>query len=148
MSVPTIPPGGGFLLQPAEPNSVFIPEDFSAESRLIAQTADEFLKKEVLPLTERIEGHDTDLMRDLMKKAGRLGLLGAEVPEVYGGLGLDNRTGALIAETLNWQQSFALTHEAHTVIATLPLLYFGFASLPPSHRRPSPLAGTPRRWRR
>src|SRR5215510_13374634 len=64
-------------------------------------------------------------MHRLMQKAGQLGLLGAEIPEVFGGLGLDNRTGALLAEKLNWQQSFALTHEAHTVIGTLPLLFFG-----------------------
>ena len=91
----------------------------------MAQTAEEFLRREILPLTDQIEAHDTNLMHRLMQKAGAVGLLGAEVPEVYGGLGLDNRTGALLAEKLNWQQSFALTHEAHTVIATLPVLYFG-----------------------
>jgi len=120
-----ITPGGAFLLEEGDPAKVFIPEEFGPEARLMAKTADEFLRKEVLPHTERIEAHDLDLMRDLMRKAGALGLLGAEIPEVYGGLGLDNRTGALLAEKLNWQQSFALTHEAHTVIATLPLLFFG-----------------------
>src|SRR5438874_13585315 len=117
--------GGSFLTEEADPSRVFIPEEFGLEARLMAQTADEFLRKEVLPLTERIEAHDTDLMHDLMRRAGHLGLLGADVPEVYGGLGLDNRTSALLAEKINWQQSFALTHEAHPVIATLPLLYFG-----------------------
>lgn len=118
-------PGGGFLTREADPAQTFIPEEFDVEARLMAQTADDFLKKEVLPLTEQIEAHDTDLMHRLMQKAGELGLLGADVPETYGGLGLDTRTAALLAEKLNWQQSFALTHEAHTVIATLPLLYFG-----------------------
>lgn len=125
MSTTVIPPGGAFLLEEADPATIFIPEEFGSEARLIAKTAEDFLRKEVLPHVERIEAHDLDLMRDLMRKAGELGLLGAEIPEVYGGLGLDHRTGALIAEKLNWQQSFALTHEAHTVIATLPLLYFG-----------------------
>lgn len=119
------PPGGAFLIEDAAPDRLFTPEEFGPEARLMAQTADEFLRREVLPLTDRIEAHDTELMARLMRKAGELGLLGAEVPEVYGGLGLDNRTGALLAEKLNWQQSFALTHEAHTVIATLPLLFFG-----------------------
>jgi alkylation response protein AidB-like acyl-CoA dehydrogenase len=119
------PLGGAFLVAEADPNTVFIPEEFGAEARLMAQTADEFLRKELLPRTEQIESHDTELMHQLMKKAGDLGLLGAEVPEVYGGLGLDNRTGALLAEKLNWQQSFALSHEAHTVIATFPLMFFG-----------------------
>src|SRR5436190_23745284 len=98
-------PGGAFLLEEARPKDVFIPEEFSAESRLIAKTADDFLRKDVLPLTEQIEAHDAELMRGLMRKAGELGLLGADLPEVYGGLGLDTRTGALIAEKLNWQQS-------------------------------------------
>jgi alkylation response protein AidB-like acyl-CoA dehydrogenase len=125
MSTTVAPAGGAFLLEETDPATVFTPEEFGPEARLMGKTAEAFLCKEVLPHVERIEAHDLDLMRDLMRKAGELGLLGAEVPEIYGGLGLDHRTGALIAEKLNWQQSFALTHEAHTVIATLPLLYFG-----------------------
>ena len=122
-------PGGAFLVNDAPPESVFSPEDFTAEARLMGRAAEDFLKKEVLPHVERIEAHDVDLMATLMHKAGDAGLLGAEVPEAYGGFGLDNRTGALIAEKLNWQQSFALSHEAHTVIATLPLMFFGSHAL-------------------
>ena len=121
--------GGAFLIQDTPASRVFVPEEFSAEARLMGRSAEEFLRKEVLPCTERIEAHDTELMARLMHQAGEAGLLGAEVPEVYGGFGLDNRTGALIAEKLNWQQSFALSHEAHTVIATLPLQYFGSHTL-------------------
>jgi hypothetical protein len=125
----TTPAGGSFLREAPDPQSVFIPEEFDPEARLMAEAADDFLRREVLPRTEQIEAHDTALMDRLMRQAGALGLLGAEVPEVYGGLGLDNRTGALLAEKLNWQQSFALTHEAHTVIATFPLMYFGSDAL-------------------
>jgi len=121
----TVQAGGSFLTSLVNDDSVFTPEEFGEESRLMAQTADDFLRREVLPQTARIESHDVELMAGLMRRAGELGLLGADVPEDYGGLGLDIRTGALLAEKLNWQQSFALTHEAHTVIATLPLLYFG-----------------------
>jgi alkylation response protein AidB-like acyl-CoA dehydrogenase len=120
------PGGGEFLITSSSPVP-FTPEDFSPESRLIGETADDFLRTEVLPHVERIESGDHALMHSLMQKAGELGLLGADVPEVYGGLGLDVPTAALIAEKINYQQSFALTHEAHTVIATLPLLYFGLA---------------------
>lgn len=119
------PEGGAFLIEGPNADHVFIPEEFGAESRLMAQTADEFLRKEVLPHTERLENHDLVLMHRLMQKAGELGLLGADVPEIYGGLGLDVPTCALLAEKINWQQSFALTHEAHTVIATMPLMFFG-----------------------
>lgn len=118
------PGGGSFLIADSSP-APFTPEDFSPESRLIGATAEQFLRETVLPHVERIESGDLALMHALMQKAGALGLLGADVPEVYGGLGLDIPTAALIAEKLNYQQSFALTHEAHTVIATLPLLYFG-----------------------
>jgi alkylation response protein AidB-like acyl-CoA dehydrogenase len=76
-----------------------------------------------MPVVYQIERGDHDLLRDLMKTAGAIGLLAADVPEVYGGLGLSIPTSALVAESLNSQQSFALTHEAHTVIATLPLLF-------------------------
>ena len=119
------PFGGVFLVEEAAPDSVFTPEDFCPEDRLVGQAAADFLRREVLPHTERIEQGDHALMKELMHKAGAAGLLGADVPEVYGGSGFSIATSALIAEKINWQQSFALTHEAHTVIATLPLLYFG-----------------------
>ncbi len=117
--------GGAFLLSETDPRSVFTPEDFTAEDLLIGKTAEDFIRSMVLPQTSRIEQGDHDLMLELMQKAGELGLLGADIPENYGGLGLPLMTTALIAEKLNPQQSFALTHEAHTVIATLPLMLFG-----------------------
>ena len=117
--------GGAFLIEEGDPRRTFTPEDFTAEDHLIAKTAEDFLRNTVLPQSKRIENADHDLMRDLMHQAGELGLLGADVPEVYGGLGLTQTTAALISEKLNPQQSFALTHEAHTVIGTFPLLYFG-----------------------
>lgn len=119
------PIGGAFLIEDTDPRAVFIPEDFGAEDRLIAKSAEDFLRTEVLPHTERIEAGDHALMGDLLRRAGALGLLGADVPEAYGGLGLKPSTAALVAEKLNFQQSFALSHEAHTVLATLPLLFFG-----------------------
>lgn len=117
--------GGAFLLASQERCPVFIPEEFTSEELLIGKTASDFLRKEVLPCTERIEQGDHALMHSLMRKAGELGLLAADIPEIYGGQGLRITTSALLAEKLNWQQSFALTHEAHTVIGTLPLLFFG-----------------------
>lgn len=122
---PLHPFGGSFLTKNAASSSLFIPEDFCTEDILIGKTAEEFLRREVLPHVQRIEKGDHALMHQLMQKAGELGLLAADVPEVYGGLGLAQTTAALIAEKLNFQQSFALTHEAHTVIGTFPLLFFG-----------------------
>src|SRR5579871_1574543 len=117
--------GGVFLTGDTDPRRIFIPEEFTPEDILIGKTAEDFLRNAVMPAVERIEQGDHALMHSLMQQAGELGLLGADVPEVYGGLPLKVPTAALIAEKLNPQQSFALTHEAHTVIATLPLLFFG-----------------------
>src|SRR5580704_7373328 len=117
------PTGGGFLVTRSAHS--FSPECLTAEDRAVGKTAADFLSREVLPMVDRIEAGDHNLMLRLMRRAGQLGLLGVDVPAVYGGLGLRVSTAAYVAEKLNWQQSFALTHEAHTVIATLPLLYFG-----------------------
>src|SRR5689334_8661688 len=116
--------GGAFLVMETDPRRVFTPEEFTPEDLLIGKTAEDFLRNEVMPQVERIESGDHAVMHALMQKAGELGLLGADVPEVYGGLGLKQTTAALIAEKINPQQSFALTHEAHTVIGTFPLLFF------------------------
>src|SRR5690349_15673237 len=99
------PAGGAFLNEETDARAVFIPEEFTAEDRLIGKTAEEFLRNEVLPQTERLESGDVEMMHALMRKAGELGLLGADVPEVYGGLGLKQTTAALIAEKINPQQS-------------------------------------------
>ncbi|HEV2474484.1 MAG TPA: acyl-CoA dehydrogenase family protein [Chthonomonadales bacterium] len=117
--------GGSFLIRDFIPAEIFVPEDFTAEDLLIGKTASDFLRTEALPNVERIEQGDHELMAGLMRSAGALGLLAADVPAVYGGLELSQPVSALIAEKINWQQSFALTHEAHTVIGTLPLLFFG-----------------------
>jgi alkylation response protein AidB-like acyl-CoA dehydrogenase len=117
--------GGAFLLEATLPEEVFVPEMFTAEDRLIGKTAEQFLHDRVLPHTEAIELGDHALVRQLMLQAGELGLLAGDVPEVYGGLGLSHMVEALIAEKLNFQQSFALTHEVQTVLGALPLLYFG-----------------------
>jgi alkylation response protein AidB-like acyl-CoA dehydrogenase len=99
MAESNVTPGGVFLLEDPSSDQVFVPEDFGAESRLMAQTANEFLRKEVLPHTERLENHDVELMHSLMRKAGEIGLLGADVPEVYGGMSA-NRLAQLVAELL------------------------------------------------
>ena len=121
------PKGGAFLLAESS-GCAFAPEDFSPRERQVGECAARFLSEEVLPRTDRLEAGDHGVTAALMRRAGALGLLAVDVPRVYGGLGLGIPAAALAAEKLNFQQSFALTHEAHTVIATLPLLYFGAPS--------------------
>jgi alkylation response protein AidB-like acyl-CoA dehydrogenase len=117
--------GGGFLISEAPPEEMFTPEDFSEEHKMIAKTAEDFTVKEVLPKTEEIEKQNFDVQRELMRKAGELGLLGADVPEKYGGLELDKVSSMLIAEKISMQGSFTVTWGTHTGIGTLPIALFG-----------------------
>src|SRR5580692_3633685 len=84
--------GASFLTEERQPQDIFTPEDFSEEQRQIAKTAVEFTANEVVPATAEIEAKNFKVTRDLLRKAGELGLMGVDVPEVYGGLELDKVT--------------------------------------------------------
>ena len=117
--------GGSFLLEERQPSEVFTPEDFSEQHNLIAQTAEEFALNEILPNVEKIEHKDFSITRELLKKAGELGLSSAEIPEAYGGLEMDKVTAAVIADHIAKYAGFATTWGGHTGIGTLPIVYFG-----------------------
>ncbi|MDF1554623.1 MAG: acyl-CoA dehydrogenase family protein [Deferrisomatales bacterium] len=125
MSDPTFVRGGSFLVRQSTPDEIFTPEDFSQEQRMYAKTARDFVDNEVLPLSDEIESKQPGVTERLMQKAGELGLLMADVPEEYGGLGLDKASSAIIAENMPGQGSFSVTFGAHTGIGTLPLVYYG-----------------------
>ncbi|MFZ3217430.1 MAG: acyl-CoA dehydrogenase family protein [Candidatus Acidiferrales bacterium] len=118
--------GGAFLITPCRPEDVFTPADFSDDQRLIGQTAEEFVQKEVLPAVPELEAHkDERLMAQMLKKAGEIGLLGGGIPEAYGGSGLDKISAAILAEKLAAYGSFAVSHGGHAGIGTVPIVYFG-----------------------
>jgi len=117
--------GGGFLLDDAPPSSVSTPEDFTEEQRMFADATEEFVDREVLPHDESIEKLNYELTVKLLRKAGELGLLGADVPEAFGGLGLDKISSTIINERLARANSFALSVGAHVGIGTLPIVFFG-----------------------
>jgi alkylation response protein AidB-like acyl-CoA dehydrogenase len=117
--------GGSFLLETRPPEDIFTPEDFSEQHVLIAQTAEEFAQKEIIPNIEKMEHKDFSVTRDLLKKAGELGLSGVEIPEGYGGMELDKVSAAVIADHIAKYAGFATTWGGHTGIGTLPLVYFG-----------------------
>ncbi len=119
------PAGGGFLLEDADPQSIFTPEDFTPEQRQIAATTAAFAANEVLPAAEAIEAKDFTVLRSLMRKAGELGLLAVDVPEAYDGLALDKVTSALVAESISMLASFSVAFSAHVGIGTLPLVWYG-----------------------
>jgi len=117
--------GGSFLLEERQPSEVFTPEDFTEQHQLIGQTTEEFAVNEILPNVEKIEHKEFQVTRDLLRKAGDLGLSGAEIPEAYGGLEMDKVTAAVIADHIAKYAGFATTWGGHSGIGTLPIVYFG-----------------------
>ena len=117
--------GGSFLLESPQAGDVFTPADLTDDQKLIGQTAEEFVVKEVLPLVKDLENKKPGLMPALVKKAGEVGLMGGGVPEEYGGAGLDKIATTVLTEKLSIYGGFAVTHGAHAGIGTLPIVYFG-----------------------
>ncbi|WP_106496769.1 acyl-CoA dehydrogenase family protein [Lentibacillus sp. Marseille-P4043] len=117
--------GGAFLVEDLTAKDVITPEDFTDEHKMIAKTTDDFVSGEVLPVMDKLENHEFGYSVDLLKKAGELGLLGADVPEEYGGLALDKISSSLITEKFARAGGFAISHGAHVGIGSLPIVFFG-----------------------
>jgi len=121
----SIPKGGAFLLQPGSLDACFTPEDLSEEHRMMLQTTKDFVAKEVDPNIEKIEAKDAEFVKALLANAGELGLLGTDVPEEFGGMGLDKMSTCIVTDAMGNAASFAVAFGAHTGIGTLPIVYFG-----------------------
>jgi alkylation response protein AidB-like acyl-CoA dehydrogenase len=118
------PKGGSWLIEEAV-DAVFTRERLNDEQRLIGQTAEEFIDKEVETVNEQLEAKDWKLARTLVQRAGELGLLATDVPEAYGGLDLDKVTSVVVGEAVGRSASFATTFGAQTGLAITPILCFG-----------------------
>jgi alkylation response protein AidB-like acyl-CoA dehydrogenase len=121
----TILRGGEWLIQPSQADAVFTPERLTEEHRLIGRTAQDFVDQEILPKLEQLETKDWALARELVKLGANLGLLGVDVPEAYGGLGLDKVTSLVVSEKLARSASFGATFGAHANLTIVPLMLFG-----------------------
>ena len=117
--------GGSFLLETRTPAEVFTPEDLNEEQRQIAVTAARFAREEILPVAGAIEAKQPGLLQALMRKAGELGFASVDIPEEYGGMGMDKTTSTLITDRLSVLASFSTTFGAHIGISTLPLVWYG-----------------------
>ena len=118
--------GGEFLLNDINYNDVFIPEDFDEDQRMMEEACNDFLKKEVIPLSEKIDSKKfPEIMPMLIEKAGELGLLGLSIDQKYGGMDMSFNTSMLIADIVGIAGSFSTAYGAHTGIAILPLKYYG-----------------------
>ena len=117
--------GGSFLIEDRRTDEVFTPEDFTEEQRMIARAAEDFMETEMVPRLPEILALRYEATRELLQKAGEVGLLGVEIPAEYGGLGLDKVSGCLIAEKAARDGSFAVSFTGHVGIGSLPIVYFG-----------------------
>lgn len=117
--------GGEFLITDALPEEVFTPEDFTKEQRLIGKSAEEFGLGELTPIRDELEELNPDLLRSLINKAGELGFLGADMPEIYGGSELDKVSATLITEYISQGTGFSITYGVQTGIGSLPIVFFG-----------------------
>lgn len=117
--------GGEFLVRDVQASEVFIPEEWNEEQLMMKQTCADFVDQEIVPILDRIDNMEEGLMPTLLDKAGELGMLGISVPEAYGGMGMDFKTGMLCTEALGEAHSFSVAYGAHTGIGTLPILYYG-----------------------
>ena len=118
--------GGEFLITEALPEEIFTPEDFDKDQRLIGKSAEEFHLKEILPYKEDIEAFNPELSKKILIKLGKLGFLGADIPEVYGGMELDKVSSTLISEHISTSvPGFSTTFSVQTGIGSLPIVLFG-----------------------
>jgi alkylation response protein AidB-like acyl-CoA dehydrogenase len=117
--------GGSFLLESPAPADVFTPADLTDDQKLIGQTAEEFVVKEVLPFVKDLENKKPGLMAEMVRKAAEVGLVSGGIPEEFGGAGLDKIATTVLTEKLSIYGGFAVTHGAHAGIGTLPIVYFG-----------------------
>jgi len=119
-------PGGRFLWTDTEPERVFMPEDFTEEHRMIAQLAEDFVANELDPLEEEMEQKlSYGLTVDKLRAAGELGLLGAEVPEAFGGIETDKVSALILSEKFGRVPSFFVSYGGQTGIGSLPIVFFG-----------------------
>jgi butyryl-CoA dehydrogenase len=130
MSTTAVPPitaakGGSFLIETRNPTEVFTPEDLNDEQRQMAATVAQFAKDEILPRTAEIEAKKPGVLPEILRKAAELGFTAVDIPEEFGGLGMDKTTSTVITDHISVLASFSTAYGAHTGIGTQPLLWYG-----------------------
>ncbi|MFN8610131.1 MAG: acyl-CoA dehydrogenase family protein [Vulcanimicrobiota bacterium] len=118
-------PGGAFLTQDFPVDALLTPDNLSEEHRMISQTAERFMVERVMANAEKIEKKDHEMLKTVLRESAELGLLGAEIPEEYGGTGLDLLSMMLITEQIARLASFSVSFGGHAGIGTAPVRYFG-----------------------
>jgi butyryl-CoA dehydrogenase len=126
ISSPVVPAlGGSFLLETRTPTEIFTPEDLNEEQRQIASTAAQFAREQILPVADAIEAKQPGVLRAALVKAAELGFTSTDIPEEYGGVGMDKVSSTLISDHISVLASFSTAFGAQTGIGTLPLVWYG-----------------------
>jgi alkylation response protein AidB-like acyl-CoA dehydrogenase len=123
---PVVPAkGGSFLIESRTPGEVFVPEDLDEEQRQMAATVAQFARDEILPRAAEIEAKKPGVLAGILRKAAELGFASVDIPEEYGGMGMDKTTSTIITDHMSVLASFSTAFGAHIGIATLPLVWYG-----------------------
>ncbi|MDP2335484.1 MAG: acyl-CoA dehydrogenase family protein [Bacteroidota bacterium] len=117
--------GGQFLISESNAADIFIPEEYNEEQKLIADSCSDFVKKEILPILDRIDNQEEGLMVSLLDKAAGLGFMGIHVAGEYGGFDMNYVTSLLVTENMGTAHSFAVSFAANTGIGMTPIMYYG-----------------------
>ncbi|WP_029036585.1 acyl-CoA dehydrogenase family protein [Salinimicrobium xinjiangense] len=118
--------GGQFLVKETRAEDVFTPEDFTDEQKMMRESVQEFVNRELMPRREEFENKNYELTEELMRKAGEMGFLGVSVPEEYDGLGMGFVTTMLVVDFISGATgSFSTAFGAHSGIGTLPITLYG-----------------------
>src|SRR4030042_2794295 len=117
--------GGEFLINTISPDDIFIPEDMNEEQKLFAKILEDFLRGELEPRIKELEAKTEGLMVELLKKSAEVGFFGVDIPEQFGGMGLDNVSSLIVTEKASIGGPFALANLVSTTFGALPILYFG-----------------------
>src|SRR5215469_2256693 len=117
--------GGSFLIEPRTPSEVFTPEDLTQEQREIAATAAQFAREEISPAIDALEAKEPGAMRAMLAKAAELGFTSVEIPEEYGGMGMDKISSTVVTDHIAILASFSTAFGAQAGIGTLPVVWYG-----------------------
>lgn len=118
--------GGQFLVKETKCEDVFTPEDFNEEQKMMRDSVQEFVEREIWPHKEEFEKKNYALTEEVMRKAGELGFLGVAVPEEYDGLGMGFVSTMLVCDYISGATgSVATAFGAHTGIGTMPITLYG-----------------------
>lgn len=99
--------------------------DLSDEQRMWRNAVHDFVAREVKPKAREVD-ETAEFNWPAVRKMAPLGLLGLNIPEEFGGAGVDAISAAIAIEELGWGcGSTALSVAAHNGLGTSPIVLFG-----------------------